>query len=181
MFASPRMLMHSWPRTSIWYHSDLVQESFSKTLREFMATKQVSNLRTRCSHQWGPRELGLLCSNSEKRSPKSRYRWTKLWTVVGLLSFQMMIHKQDTLAGVRNCLYSIQTTAVPSSDWHTNRVWWAAAWWFELRSRHGELTIQERAKAKLDKIQEFAHRALVYSQDLFMKVYRLPLIICKCC
>ena len=33
------------------------------------------------------------------------------------------------------------------------------------------MTIQERAKAKLDKIKEHAHRAVVYSQGLFMKVY----------
>ena len=38
--------------------------------------------------------------------------------------------------------------------------------------------IQERAKAKLDKIKEHAHRAVVYSQGLIMKVYRLALIAC---
>ena len=33
------------------------------------------------------------------------------------------------------------------------------------------LKIQERAKAKLDKNKEHVHRAMVYSQGLFMKVY----------
>ena len=33
------------------------------------------------------------------------------------------------------------------------------------------LKIQERGKAKLDKNKEHAHRAMVYSKGLFMKVY----------
>ena len=35
------------------------------------------------------------------------------------------------------------------------------------------MTIQEKAKAKLDKKKKHAHGAVVYSQGLFMKVYNL--------
>ena len=123
IFGSLRMLMHSWPRTSLWFQNRRgnwkvisSKRAFSKTLRKFLATKPVSNLRTRCLHQWDLRELlWSLCTNSEMRSPESRCRWMILWIAVGLLSFQMI---------------------VSSSDWHINRGWWVTAWWSGVRSRH---------------------------------------------
>ena len=57
IFRSLRMLMHSWPRTSLWFQNRkgnwkviTSKRAFSKTLRKFLAKKPVSRFRTRCLH-----------------------------------------------------------------------------------------------------------------------------------
>ena len=136
-FGLPRMLMCSYPKTSLWYQSKgrswRVTSSgrvFLKIMRKILATKPVSGLRLRCLYPWGPREpLWFLCLNSDTWPPKSNYKWMTLWISVGLLSFWMVILKRVTTAGRGHCPCCVQTNVDSFPGDHQFWDWWAQYQW----------------------------------------------------